>query len=210
VSAFATDGKMDGVASEWLPSVTTALVAVAGIAGTLRGASVSRRAQIEVARLNQVQALLVEKRTVYADFLQATDELISVLKRRDRLRESLRTLREEVDAEPSASRLPVVTERLDLLGSERTDLSNRYDSLEHRVTSLAQRITVIGGPMMAVLAGSASVDALGGARGDSFQILTLAMYLDTDPDRELNDQSLKELAEMRTESLPFIHKIIGA
>jgi hypothetical protein len=144
---------VNGVALEWLQPAATAVVAVAGIAGTSRAASMSRRAQIEVARLGQRQALLVEKRIVYADFLQATEELISVLRRRDRLQESLRTSQEELDSTPTDTRISLMIKRLDEMGSQLTDLNNEYYSLERRVTSLAKRITVIGGPMMAALAG---------------------------------------------------------
>lgn len=61
---------------------------------------------------------------------------------------------------------------------------------------------------MAALAGKVALTAFGGKLDESTTILTLAMYLDTDPDHELTDQSLSELARMSTDGLPYTRKVI--
>ena len=127
VSAPAASRKGNGVALEWLGSAATVTVAVAGIAGTSHAASMSRRAQIEVARLSQGQTLLAEKRTVYAEFLHAAGELVSVLKHRDRLQESLRTSQEALDFNPADGRLPAMIERLDAMGTMGSTIAYRYE-----------------------------------------------------------------------------------
>ncbi|MGK5741539.1 hypothetical protein [Micromonospora sp. URMC 103] len=65
------------MAWEWLNPVTTAVVAVTGVAGTVWAATVGRRAQTEVAKAQSDAtlrlALLEEKRLLYAEFLGLAD-----------------------------------------------------------------------------------------------------------------------------------------
>jgi hypothetical protein len=198
----------DLVPWEWLAPVATAVVGVAGITGTVRAASVSRRAQIEVARLAQVQALLIEKRTVYAEFLRTAEEIVSTINHRRILQKSLVKLKEEFAADAKRVQTEHFKERLDKLGTDVATAGQKYDVLGTSLRSLNQRIVVIGGPLIALMAAKVSVSALNGERADSTNALALAMHLDTDPNSELTDQSLKNLSETASASFPYTQKII--
>ncbi|MET8200298.1 hypothetical protein ACWEOS_31090 [Micromonospora taraxaci] len=60
--------------AEWLGPVVTGAVGVAGIGGTILSAVLTRRTQVEVTDAASLNALLVEKRQLYARFLRIMED----------------------------------------------------------------------------------------------------------------------------------------
>ncbi|HEY0698092.1 MAG TPA: hypothetical protein VGD43_09825, partial [Micromonospora sp.] len=64
--------------AEWLTPVVTGVVGVAGIGGAVLSAMVTRRTQVEVTHTASLNALMVEKRQVYAKFLRLVEDALEV------------------------------------------------------------------------------------------------------------------------------------
>ncbi|MFI2711224.1 hypothetical protein ACH495_13965 [Micromonospora sp. NPDC018662] len=179
------------MAWEWVGPVTTCVVGVAGVAGTVWTAGRSRTAQLEAMRIQgesqRTHALTAEKRVIYAKYLRCAEMSIDSTDRLKRLVEKLQNLK----SNPSETQESEELVQLRKLAEAEHEQSDSHD---RELAALRAEIAVIGGPLIGSLA-SQTNSALHGyfVSGDFSEInaylsrTVAVMHLDLDvskPDRE--------------------------
>ncbi|WP_147252674.1 hypothetical protein [Micromonospora endolithica] len=135
------------MAWEWLGPTATAVVGVAGITGTVVAAALTRRAQVEAARIAPAHSLLADKRVLYAKFLRSAEDQKDSALKLSKIRLQLQEFRTEVEAfEDSAQEPPQsLVERVERLVQEVSDVDVQIRSHEGELRRLSAEIAVVGG-----------------------------------------------------------------
>ncbi|WP_091309445.1 hypothetical protein [Micromonospora chersina] len=191
---------------EWLAPTATAVVGLAGIAGTVGAATLARRTQIETARMAAVNALLQEKRALYArylhaaeDFRDASTELLRLNEAKDAMLERLRS-HLDLDDQPIPDELKA---EISVLASRAEVMQRDLHASEKHLRRLRAELAVIGGTALSIIAvrleSKLTAVALGTAREDddisgAMGYLTTAMHADVDPTNDESERLIREIA----------------
>ncbi|WP_167537055.1 hypothetical protein [Micromonospora terminaliae] len=191
---------------EWLAPTTTAVVGLAGIAGTVAAASLARRTQIETARMASVNELLQEKRVLYAKYLRAAEDFRDASVELRRLNEAkaamMARLGDHLDLgdEPIPQELKV---EISALAARAQEMQKDLHASEKNLRRLRAELSVIGGTALSIIAVTLETKLAAAALGtaedhdeltNAMSNLTAAMHADVDPTNDRSEQFIKALA----------------
>ncbi|MFI7519147.1 hypothetical protein [Micromonospora globbae] len=187
------------MAWEWIGPTATAVVGVAGIAGAVLSARVSRSAQLDVAKMSQVHALTERKRELYAEVLLNLDEGVRCVVSLRRLVSTFAEREQTKNVSPDG--------QADKLREEIAACSKRLEDVINALRRAHSTAAVLSDSPVSELIAEALIALVRFAEGGESinaqqAFLLTAMRIDTDPQNGSKDmKTFTRLMERRREKM---------